>query len=275
MTVRVLHRLAVLGISLVFLIPLLWMLLVSIAEPGTGLLASSSEILSDPHIENYGEALSERRMGSFGTQLLNTSLLSVLCVIGQCLTCSLAGYALARISFRGAKVVLMLVLATMMLPLQLVTIPHFVMFREAGLIDTFSPLVLPCFLGGAPFFIFLYRQAFLSLPHELTEAAEMDGAGFFRTWWSVMMPLVRPMTWTVALFTFLATWNDFWAPLIYLTSEENRTLALGLAAFNRTYNLPVELMMAASAVILTPCLIAYFLCQRLFIKGLATAASKH
>lgn len=213
-------------------------------------------------------------MGDFPRLLANTLILTILCVIGQCLTCSLAGFAFARLRFRGRDALFMAVLATMMLPPQVTTIPQFILFRELGLVDTFQPLILPCVLGGAPFFIFLFRQAFLGLPRELDDAARMDGCGWFRTYAFVALPLVRPMLATVALFTFLATWNDFWAPLIYLSSPENRTLALALAAFNRSFNVAVEHMMAAAGVVLLPCVIVYFLFQGLFVRGISVAASK-
>ena len=163
----------------------------------------------------------------------------------------------------------------MMLPEQVSAIPRFLLFRSLGLVDTYYPLVLPTILGGAPFFIFLFRQYFLSLPEELTEAARMDGCSPFGIYWRVFLPLARPMLATVGVFTFLATWNDFWSPLIYLMSPEKRTLTLALAGFNQTYNTSVELMMAAAAVVLAPCVLVYFVAQRLFLRGVATAASKH
>jgi ABC-type glycerol-3-phosphate transport system permease component len=271
---RVLHRLVVVLLAGIFLLPLLWMVSISLMPEGEGLVRPPIEAWSDPQWQNYGRALAPDRMGDVPRLFWNTTLLTVICVIGQCLTCSLAGYAFACLRFPGRDMLFVLVLATMMLPPQVTTIPQFILFRELGLIDTFQPLILPCVLGGAPFFIFLFRQAFLSLPRDLMDAARMDGCGPFRTWLHVHLPLVRPMLATVALFTFLATWNDFWAPLIYLTSAENRTLALALAAFNRSYNVAAESMMAAAGVVLLPCVVVYFLVQRLYVRGISVAASK-
>lgn len=271
---RSLHRLTVLLVIVAFALPLLWMLSVSVMPNGEGLTRPFWEAWADPAFDNYSEALSERRMGDVPRLLWNTVLITVLCVVGQCLTCSLAGYAFARLQFRGRDLLFVGILATMLLPPQVTTIPQFIMFRELGLVDTFYPLILPCVLGGAPFFIFLFRQAFLALPTDLEDAARMDGCGWFRTYFWVMLPLVRPMLATVALFTFLATWNDFWAPLIYLSSPENRTLALALASFNRSFNVAVEHMMAAAGSVLAPCVIVYFVFQRMFIRGISVAASK-
>lgn len=271
---RALHFFLLLVLVLAFLVPLLWMVSISVFPEGRGLLGDPWEGWADPRFENYRKALSERYIGDLGRLLFNTTLVTVLSVLGQCLCCSLAGYAFARLRFRGRDFLFVLVLATMMLPPQVLTIPHFLLFRALGMTDTFHPLILPAVLGGAPFFIFLFRQAFLALPQELMEAARLDGCGFFRVYWSVMLPLVKPMLGTVALFTFLGTWNDFWTPLIYLTSTDKWTLALGLAAFNRSYNVAVECMMAASGAILAPCLIVYFVAQRLFLRGLSVAASK-
>jgi multiple sugar transport system permease protein len=256
-----------------FVAPFLYMLEVSLHADGRGLGGSLAELARDPHPENYGRAL--RKMGDFPRLFANTALVTVLSIAGQLFTCSLAGYAFARIEFRGRDALFLAVLATMMLPEQASAIPRFLLFRSLGLVDTYGPLVLPAVLGGAPLFIFLFRQYFLALPAELAEAARVDGCGHLRIWWSVMLPLARPMLVTVGIFTFLAAWNDFWTPLVYLLSPEKSTLTLALAGFHRSYDVAVELMMAASAVVLAPCLIVYFLAQRLFLRGVEVAASKH
>jgi multiple sugar transport system permease protein len=270
---RIWNRALLVIVALLFAAPLLFLLEVSLQPEGRGLGGSPADLLRDAHFENYAEAL--RRMGNFPRLLANTALITVLSIAGQCLTCSLAGFAFARLRFRGRDALFLLVLATMMLPDQVTTIPRFLFFRGLGLVDTYGPLVLPTVLGGAPFFIFLFRQYFLSLPPELDEAARMDGCSAWSTYWRVFLPLARPMLATVAIFTFLATWNDFWAPLIYVVSPEKRTLTLALAGFNRTFNTAVEHMMAASGVVLFPCVLVYFLAQRLFLRGIQVAASKH
>jgi len=199
----------------------------------------------------------------------------VLSIAGQLLTCSLAGYAFARVEFRGRDALFLCVLATMMLPEQVTAIPRFLLFRFLGLVDGYYPLILPTVLGGAPFFIFLFRQYFLALPLELDDAARMDGCTPWQAYRRIFLPLARPMLVTVGLFTFLATWNDLWNPLIYVLSPERRTLTLALAGFHRTYNTAVEHLMAASGLVLAPCVLVYFLAQRLLLEGVSVAASKH
>lgn len=276
---------ATLLVGLLFVVPLLFVLEVSLHPEGRGLQDGPGALLEERQtdedgrvvagaaFENYARAL--HSMGDFPRLLKNTLVITLLCIAGQLICCSLAGYAFARLEFRGRDGLFLLVLATMLLPEQVSAIPRFLLFRWLGLVDTFAPLILPTVLGGAPFFVFLFRQAFLSLPAELTEAARLDGCSPWKTYWRVCLPLVRPMLVTVGVLTFLATWNDFWAPLIYLLSSENRTLTLALAGFHQTYNTAVELMMAATVVVIAPCLLVYFLAQRLFLGGIRTAASKH
>lgn len=256
-----------------FALPLFFMLEVSLHAEGRGLADTPLDLVREPHFENY--RIAAERMGGLGRLFANTALITVLCIAGQLFTCSLAGFAFARLEFRGRDVLFVFVLATMMLPEQVAAIPRFLLFRWLGMVDTYYPLVLPTVLGGAPFFIFLFRQYFLALPPELSEAARVDGASPLQAWWRVFLPLARPMLAAVAIFTFLATWNDFWAPLIYILSPEKRTLTLALAGFSQTYNTAVEYMMAASAIVLAPCVLVYFLAQKVFLRGVRVAASKH
>ncbi len=266
------RRVAMALCAYAFIAPLAYMLSVSLQPEGRGLGGSWLSAARDPQWRNYSAALS--RMGDWRLLVANSLLVSVLCVGGQLLTCSLAGYAFARVEFRGRELLFAGVLATLMVPEQAVAIPRFLLFRWFALVDTFAPLVLPSVLGGSPFFVFLFRQYFLALGPELGEAARVDGCGHLRAWWSIFLPLARPMLVTVGLFTFLAAWNDLWTPLIYLMSPQNSTLTLALASFNRSYNTAVEHMLAASALVLAPCLVLYFALQRLFLRGIAVAASK-
>ncbi|MCP3918590.1 MAG: carbohydrate ABC transporter permease [bacterium] len=266
------RRIALVAAGLVFAVPLLYMIEVSLHAEGHGLSESPLALGGAVHFENYARAL--ERMGDFRRLLFNTVLVTVLSIVGQLACCSLAGFAFARLEFRGRDGLFLLVVATMMLPDHVTAIPRFLLFRWMGAVDTYYPLILPTVLGGAPFFIFLFRQYFLSLPSELSEAARVDGASPLRAYWSVFLPLARPMLATVAIFTFLATWNDFWAPLIYLSSPEKRTLTLALAGFHQTYNTAVEHMMAAATVVVAPCILVYFFTQRVFLRGVRVAATK-
>ncbi|TAH37913.1 MAG: carbohydrate ABC transporter permease [Planctomycetota bacterium] len=266
------HRALLLALAAAFVLPFLWLISASLQPEGKALGRGLFAFPDGVHLENYPTAL--QIMGDPKVLIFNTVVLTLACVLGQLFCCSLAGYAFARLRFRGRDTLFLLVLATMMLPPQVLAIPQFLLFKEFGLIDTFGPLILPTVLGGAPFFIFLFRQYFLTIPHELAEAARMDGCGFFATYWKVMLPLARPVVGTVAVFTFLATWNDFWAPLIYLNSEDKQTLTLALATFNQTYRIAVEWLMAGTAVVLAPCVLVYFLSQKFFLRGVRLSAGK-
>ena len=236
---------------------------------------------AEPQWGNYSEALA--RMGAFdqsntlrGFARLtgNTMLIAGLTILFQLVTCSMAGYAFARLRFRGRNLLFVLVLATMMLPMQVTVIPQFILFQHLGWIDTFYPLLVPSLLGGNPFFIFLFRQFFLTIPRDVVEAAHMDGCSWWGIYRQIMLPLSRPVLAAVAVFAFLFVWNDLWTPLIYLNSPENATLTLALAGFSRTFRVAVELLMAASTVVLLPGLVVYFLTQKYFVTGVRLSAAK-
>lgn len=266
------RTLALVAAALLFGFPLALLVELSLHPEGTGLARPTSALLTNASFANYAEALT--RMGDFGTLLWNTIVITALSIAGQLFVCSFAGYAFARLSFPGRDALFLAVLGTMLVPEHVASVPRFLLFRWLGLVDTWYPLILPTVLGGAPFFIFLFRQSFAALGEELGEAARMDGASPLRAYWHVFLPLVRPMVGTVAIFTFLATWNDFWAPLLYVLSPEKRTLTLALAGFSRTYSTSVEHLMAASAVVLAPCLLVYFLAQGVFLRAVRVAAKK-
>ena len=162
----------------------------------------------------------------------------------------------------------------MLLPPQVTMIPTFVMWTIPGWIDSLKPLVIPSFFGGGAFFIFLLRQFFLTVPKELEEAARLDGCNTFGVFWHVMLPLSKPALTTVALFSFIAHWNDFMGPLIYTQSMEKKTLALGLAAFKGLNGTEYHLMMAASVTVLLPIIVIFFLAQRYFVQSIATTGVK-
>ena len=231
----------------------------------------SNWLPANPQWQNYPDAL--ERMG-FWSALANTVVITVCCVIGQVISSSLVGYGFARYRFRGRNITFAIMLATMMLPAQVTMIPVFLIFRSLGWIDTFLPLIVPN-LFGAPFFIFMFRQFFQQVPEELLEAARIDGAGAFRIYWTMMLPLSKPVIAIVAIYTFMFTWNDFMAPLIYLNAPENRTLALALNSFNGQYGSDNRnLLMAASFVTMLPCILLFFAAQRFFIDTGATSGLK-
>ncbi len=263
-------------IGLCFLAPFAWMINASLKEEGHALNTQIEPALN-PQWSNYAKALDKmgnKETGGFPRIVLNTVIITVLSIIFQVITCSLAGYAFARLRFKGRDLLFVLVLATMMLPMHVTVIPQFMIFQTLGWIDTFLPLVVPCLLGGSPFFIFLFRQYFLTIPKDVIESARMDGCSWWSIYRNIMMPLAKPIIATVAIFTFLHVWNDLWLPLIYLNSRENMTLTLALTEFTRQFRTEVEPLMAASTIVLMPCLLVYFFTQKYFIKGIQLTATK-
>jgi len=166
-----------------------------------------------------------------------------------------------------------LLLATMALPGQVTMIPNFALFMKLGWYGTFLPLIVPAFFG-APFFIFLMRQFFMSLPEELAEAARLEGAGEWDIFWRIVMPLSKPVLATCALFQFLGTWNDFFGPLLYLNDPSRYTLAYGLQEFMSSYGGKYAQLMAATTLFTLPIILLFFLAQKTFIQGIATTGTK-
>lgn len=221
---------------------------------------------------NYDEALTETI--PFGRYLMNTLVIVVLVVTGTVISSTLAAYGFARLRWPGRDIVFGMLLSTLMLPYAVTLIPTFIIWSHLGLTNTIIPLTLPAWFGGGMFNIFLLRQFFRTIPRDLDDAARLDGASPPRILWDIIVPLSRPALITVGIFSFLATWNDFLNPLIYLTDDRKYTLALGLAQFKGLYNSEWGLLMAASTVVLIPTLVLFFIAQRYFIAGIAVTGLK-
>ncbi|MHB9035527.1 MAG: carbohydrate ABC transporter permease [Armatimonadota bacterium] len=209
----------------------------------------------------------------FFQELKNTLIISLFSVLGTIISCSLVAYGLSKIDWKGKNTLFIIILSTMMLPAQVTMIPVFAIFVKLGWIDTFLPLIVPSFLGNA-FFIFLLRQFFLGIPKELSEAARLDGCSEFDIYRKVIMPLSKPALATVGLFTFMAAWNDFMGPLIYLVNESKYTLSLGLAMFTGQYGNEYGMLMAVSTVVTIPIVVMFFFTQRTFIQGMTMSGIK-
>ncbi|MFO0961935.1 MAG: carbohydrate ABC transporter permease [Phycisphaerales bacterium] len=266
-----------------FLFPLWWMLSVSLMTPDAAQAATvrggaGALLPTDPQWRNYADALSH--MGTvewqgFQDALANSVVIAVLTTLGTVLSSSLVGLAFARMRFRGSRAMFLVMLGTMMLPAQVTMIPLFILFRNLGWVNTFLPLVVPAFFGNA-FFIFMYRQFIAQIPEALLDAARLDGCGWLRIWWHLILPLTRPVGAITAVFTFIFAWNDFLAPLIYLQSDEQATLSVALNSFRNQYGgiTKVNLLMAASLVTMLPCILLFLAAQRQFIEGLGKGAVK-
>ena len=222
------------------------------------------------YTDNYFEALSYIPFGRF---MLNTVILTVLNLTFQLVSCSLIAYGFARIRWPGRNVVFAVLLATMMIPGQVVMIPQFLIWRGLGLYNTWGPLFLGS-LFGSGFFIFLLRQFMLTVPTDLEDAAKIDGAGYLTVWRMVMLPLIKPALAAIAIFQFMGTWNDFFGPLIYVNARHLMPISLGLYMFRDAHGVEYGMLMAASTVMVLPVVALFFFAQRYFIQGVTLTGLK-
>jgi multiple sugar transport system permease protein len=262
-------HLVLIPLAIVMLIPMIWMIITSFETLSETRHFPPILIPSSLQWQNYTAVLQQ---APFARWFMNTLIVTVVVVVGNLLFCSLAAYAFARIKFFGRDVVFILVLATLMIPFQVIIIPTFIIVRKLGLIDTLGALIVPNLAGA--FGIFLLRQFFRSLPIELEEAARIDGASRLGVLFKIVLPLSGPVLATVAVITFLWTWNDFLWPLVTLYSPNNMTLQLGLTTFQGAHSTNTHLLMAANVMSVLPVLFLFVFAQRFFIRGIATSGLK-
>ena len=225
-----------------------------------------------PRWDNFARAIQYMRY--FPLYLKNTLILCLLTVIGTVTSSALTAYGFARVDWRGRDKVFLVALATMMIPFPVVMVPMYCLFRWLGWIGTLKPLWVGSFFAGA-FNVFLLRQFFMTIPRDLSEAARIDGCGEFRIFWQIILPLCRPALMVVALFQFMYTWNDFLGPLIYLTKQEDYTLALGLQFYQSTRGgTEWHYLMAASTLVALPIIVLFFFTQKTFIEGISMTGIK-
>lgn len=248
------------------ILPLIYMVSTSLKPDGTEYEFPIRWIPERFAWENYVIAFTAVPTLTF---LKNTALISAVSLVGELITASLVAYGFARLRFPGRDFLFTLMLATLMLPYFVTLIPLFVLYRNLDWIDTFYPLTVPAFLGGSPLFIFLLRQYYMTLPIELDEVSRIDGAGYFRTWWSVLLPLTTPALATVAILSLVHHWNDFTGPLVFLNSQENFTLSLGTRLFRDQYRVHFNQTMAYSTMMTLPIILVFFIFQKHFVKGIA------
>ena len=222
------------------------------------------------HWENYPEALKQMK---FNKLLINTLLVTFLGMAGMLFSCSLVAYGFSRFRAPWLNVLFIVLLSTIMLPSQVRLLPTYVLFNKLGWVDTLLPLIVPQFFANA-YDVFLLRQFFMTIPLELDDAAKIDGASPLQVLMFIILPQARPALIAVAIFHFLYAWNDFYEPLIYLHSPEHWTLAVGLQTFNALYAVNTNYIMAASAVMILPPIILYFLAQRIFTQGVVFTGIK-
>jgi multiple sugar transport system permease protein len=255
--------------ALVFALPLIW-LTVSSFMTNAQINTFPPQIIPDGlHLDGYRYVF---RTGDFGHWFLNSTIVAVVTVASNLVFCSFAGYAFARMRFRGSKSLLALMLATLVVPFQLTMIPTFLLMKKLGLIDSLGALILPSLV--TPFGVFLLRQFFVSVPREIEEAAWIDGCSRLSTLVQIVLPLARPALATVAVLTFLTVWNDLTWPLIAINSSEHYTLQLGLATYSGAHRTQWAAVMAGTLLVTLPVVVAFLLAQRTFIRSLTSSAVK-
>lgn len=261
-------------LSLFILLPIGWMLTAALKPDTAPIFTFPPEWYPTRYWnwETFGDALLNPDR-PFLRYAANSALISGLSIVGAVVSCAMIAYPFARLRFRGKEVMFSLVVATMLLPGPVLLIPQFLIFFRIGWYGTYLPLIVPWFTGNA-FYVFLLRQYMRTIPLDLDEAARIDGAGYWRVFWRIIVPLAAPALTVVAVFTFLATWNDFFGPLLYLDDQDQFTVALALATFVRRVGVRWNEMMAANLVAIVPVLLVYFFAQDKLIGGIASVGIK-
>lgn len=254
-----------------FAAPFLWMVSTSLRPDELVFSDKVGWIPNPPAWSNYSRAL---HAFPFVRYLANTLFITLTAMVGQIMTSSMVAYSFARLRWPGRDVWFLVLLSTMMLPSFVTLVPQFIIFKQLGWLNTYYPLIIPYFLGGGPFSIFLLRQYFLTIPQELSEAARLDGASNWGIYYRLILPLAGPALAAVAIFGFIFHWNEFTGPLVYLNKRDMWTLSLGLISFRTEFGTYLNQLMAASIVILLPVLALFFGAQRYFIQGIALSGLK-
>ncbi len=257
------------GVAAVSLLPLLWMVSVSFMQPGAASSLPPPLLPSQATFENYRQLFAYAGMGRY---LLNSFGVATAATLISLTFNIMAGYAFAKLRFTGRERIFQVLIGALVIPGQVTMMPLFLMLKWMGLVNTYAGVLVP--LLASVFGIFLVRQYALTVPDELLEAARIDGAGELRIFVQIVLPLLKPIVVTLAIFTFLASWNDFMWPLIVLTGQEHYTLPIALAALSREHVQDSELMMAGSVVTVLPVLLLFLAMQRYYIQGLLLGSVK-
>jgi multiple sugar transport system permease protein len=266
----VLHVIAVLG-AIPFILPFMWMLRTAVMPLWQIHIFPPVWWPAEFNWQNFYEPWATLPFAIF---YKNTIVLTALKMSGVLLSCSLVAYGFARLRFPGRGILFMLVLSTMMLPYQVTLIPKYVLFTKLGWANTINPMVVPAWLAGNPFTIFMMRQFMLTISPEIEDAAKIDGCGYFGTFWRIVLPLSRPALGVACIFQFLWSWNDFFEPLLYLNSTDKYTVTLGLAWLQKQGHIGVRMnavvgpLMAQSLIFLVPVLIVFYLTQKYMVQGI-------
>jgi multiple sugar transport system permease protein len=265
---------AVLAILAVVLYPIVWVVAATF-KPSQDIIGSLQLLPAAPTAANYERAVEGLAGISIVRFFWNSTVLALLSVVGTVASSALAGYAFARLRFRGRSAMFALMISTLLLPFHVLIIPQYAVFQRLDLIDTYVPLLLGKFLAVEAFFVFLMVQFMRTIPHELDESAKIDGAGQWGIFWHVVLPLSRPAVITTAIFTFIWSWNDFLGPLIYLSTPDKYPLPLALQLFiDEASGSDFGALMAMSALALVPVVLFFLFFQRFLVEGVSTSGLK-
>ena len=256
-------------LSVMFIIPFLWVISTSL-KPESAVF-SNQLIPESWQFDNYVKVFDKLPLLVY---LKNSVVITAITIIGTVLSSSIVAYSFGCLEWPGRNAIFIFIIATMMLPLQVIMIPVFIMFKNLGWLNSIKPLTIPAFFGGGAFNIFLLRQFFMSIPKSLIDAARIDGCSELKIYWSIVMPLAKPAVATVAILTFMFSWNDFLGPLIYLSEKAQGTLALGIAQYAGQVNPEWSILMAASVLMMLPIIVLFFLFQRYFIQAFTMSGIK-
>jgi ABC-type glycerol-3-phosphate transport system permease component len=265
-------------LSALFGFPFFWTVSSSLKTPPEVTAYPPRWLPDVPQWNNYVEVLTLFGY-PYGRWFINSLVLSTVATAGTVASSALVAYGFARFRFRGRDLLFMITLATLMLPAQVTLIPQFLMFHKLGWLNTFKPLWVPYWFGGGAFYIFLFRQFFLTLPRELDEAATIDGASYWRIFWTILAPLCKPVLATATMISFMAHWSDFLNPVIYLNRPELLTIAVGLRFMHEVPEMgagkPIlHFLMAGTVLSIIPPVVVFFTGQRFFVRGIVASAIK-
>ena len=261
---RLIFLITLLTISVLFILPFFWMLMTSLKAPVELMKWPPGWFPDTFRWQNYEDAVTYI---PFFRYVGNTMAITLGSILGVLISCPMVAYGFSHIDWPGRDFFFVVMLMTIMIPFPVTMIPLYVLFARIGWINTYLPLVLPLFFG-VPFYIFLLRQFFMTIPGELTDAARIDGASEPRIYWQLVLPLTKPALATVVLFQFLSSWSDFLGPLLYLRDSDMFTIAVGLQMFHSEHDTEFHLLMAASTILTVPIIVIFYLVQRTFIQGI-------
>lgn len=270
---RLLWYIIMILVSLVFCFPVLYLIFTGFKTPQETVAFPPTLIPKKWTLSAYEEGLSS---GIFSKYLLNSIFVSGMVVIGTVSSAALVGFGFARLRSRMKNFLFMLVLAAMMIPSSVTLIPVYSIYSKIGWIDTYLPLIVPAFTGGGAFSIFLIKQFFEAIPNELVESSKIDGAGWFTIFWKMFLPNSKPVLLVVIIFAFVNSWNDFFAPLIFLINPEKFTVAIGLNTFRNSYGAAMDIapLMAMATLSVLPILLLFVFAQKYFVQGITTTGLK-